>query len=765
MISPGPDSPSACEALLTGESDVVPASKPSSSERFFESRLASRHSGRRNGGRKNGRLGTPIALPPLTPLAFLQSLGRRWKLALTISIPLAILAMGIAWFVLPAHYTAYVLLRMAEREPRLVFQTAEGPSDFPTYRQTQMALLRSRFVLNAALRRPGIAELTLVRSQQYPVQWLQNHIQVGAGDSPEILEIALTGDRPEELAAIVNAVKDAYLDEVVLAERKQRVARLNDLERIFEQTEDKVRQKEDRVSNLAKELGSGDSKALTIKQQMALEYFAQLQREHSRVRFELMREQVNGPKDESLPVSSVLPESGKGLGSAATELQDVMEAADVSADARVTVAARRITQLKQLIARYERQVINKDHPALSRYRKELADLEDMVAGSGAAGLLSPKARQNRTQLLKRQEQLLGEEVDKYSQLVKNIGTSSFELESMQSEIDQIAKVSNRVGTEMEALRIELQSPPRVTLLQEAEVPQTRDMVRKSRLTGAAGFGVFGLVLLGVGLLEFCSHRISQPKEITETLGLELLGTLPAMPSASLAVLGASRESRTALWNNALIESVDSIRSILVHHFDDASAKVIMIGSATSGEGKTTFACQLAGSLARSGRKTVLVDCDLRRPRVHHLLNVDVSPGLSDYLNGREKLENVIRPSAETELSIIPSGRADDATLRKLAREGGRTFFNPLREEFDFVIVDSSPLLYVADSATCVEDVDGIILAIRQSVSRLPVVSAACTRLALLDAPVLGAVMVGLGSNLHGYGYAYDYHYSYGSRRP
>jgi len=699
-----------------------------------------------------------VPLPPLTPLGLLLALSRCWKMALTIGTPAAAVALVVAWLMIPCHYTSDALLRIAAREPRLVFQTAEGPSDFLTYRKTQIALIKSRFVLNAALRKPGIAELDTVREQQYPLQWLGKVIEVGSGESPEILRIALTGDRPEELAAIVNAVKDAYLDEVVLAERKERLSRLNDLERIFEQTENKVRQKEERVSGLAKELGSGDSKALTIKQQMALEYFADLQREHSRVRFELMRAQVNGSTKNSLP-----DEVDEASPLADSPDQIAGSGIPMPADPRVIVASRRITQLKELIARFERQVVDKDHPALMRYREELKNLEALVADGGLGGSLSPKGRQNRLELLKRQEKMLREEVEKYSQLVKNIGTSSYELESAQTEIGQIAKVSDRVGSEMEALRIELQSPPRVTLLQGAEIPQTRDVVRKNRLTSAAGFGIFGIVLLCTALLEFRAYRISQPKTVTHTLDLPLLGILPARPKRHSGLRLTSRVARNALWNNALIESVDSIRSILVHGLPEQSSHVLMVGSATAGEGKTTFACQLAGSLARSGRRTILVDGDLRRPRAHHLLGVELSPGLSDVLSGDQVLEGTIQETDEPNLMVLPAGRLEDSTLRTLAREGVSPIFDELRADYDFVIVDSSPLLYVADSATCVNDVDGIILTIRQDASRLPVVAAARDRLRMLDATILGAVMVGVSSNLQGYGYAYDYHYSYGVR--
>ena len=364
----------------------------------------------------------------------------------------------------------------------------------------------------------------------------------------------------------------------------------------------------------------------------------------------------------------------------------------------------------------------------------------------------------RLEMLEKQERALREELDKYSELVNNIGTSSFELELMKTEIDQIAKVSDRVGGEMEALRIELKSPTRVTLLQEADVPQTRDQSKKKKLTAAAGVGSLGMVFLIVAVMEFRARRITDPKDVAQTLGLELLGALPAMPRPLLQFWKTPKNARVGLWNNALVESVDTVRSILLHAPDAEQKKVLMVVSAAPGEGKTTFACQLAGSLARAGRKTVLIDFDLRKPRAHSLLNVPLELGVSELLSEKLDLANVIHHSDQEGLDVIPAGRVNEAALAALSRDGATGLFKELRKEYDFVIVDSSPVLYVADGGSVGANVDGAILAVRSHLSRLPAVAVACERVERFGIDLLGAVMVGVRSNLSGYGYSYDYHY-------
>ena len=682
---------------------------------------------------------------PISPQGLLLALKRRWRQATLVGLPAFVLGIVLAWLLVPAHFTAFTLLAISSKQQRLVFKTADEDADFFTYQKTQKAMIRSRFVLNAALRRPGIAELETVREKTYPVQWLEEGLQIDSHNSPEILKISLQGDRPKELAAIVNAVKDAYLEEVVLAERKKRIARLNDLERIFEQTEEKVRQKEQRVENLAKQLGTGDAKALSFKQQMALEHFSLLKREHARIRFELMQEQIRDTTGADLDSVVLAPRPTRG-GAASPQLTEL--------EARRMLAVRRITQLKDLIARYEKQVVDLQHPSLKQYREELALLRKAMGQrtdeeEGEDG--------SRLEILKRQEELMSEELDKYAEMVKNIGTSSFELELMKTEIAQIAGVSDRVGGEMEALRIELQSPTRVTLIQEADVPQTRDMSRKRNLAGVTGFGTMFVSLLIIGVIEFHARRMTEPQDVSETLGLNLLGTLPAMPKP-LLFWKQPKESRKAVWNNALIESIDSVRSILLHSSEGENRQVLMIASASPGEGKTTFACQLAGSMARSGRKTLLVDFDIRRPRVHSLLNVPLEMGLSELLSEGLLPEQVIHQTSESHLHVIPAGQMNETALQAIARDGAADLFAQLRAEYEFIIVDTSPVLYVADGGSIGRHVDGAIIAVRSHASRLPQVAVACERLEMNGIDVIGAVMVGVRQTLNGYGYSYDYHY-------
>jgi capsular exopolysaccharide synthesis family protein len=177
--------------------------------------------------------------------------------------------------------------------------------------------------------------------------------------------------------------------------------------------------------------------------------------------------------------------------------------------------------------------------------------------------------------------------------------------------------------------------------------------------------------------------------------------------------------------------------------------VVLVTSAVEGEGKTSLAGQLAVSLSRAWRKTLLVDGDLRKPAAHQLFELPGEPGLSEVLRGDLELSDAIRPTAVSRLSLIPAGQYDAHALQALAQEGVGKLFARLKDEFDFIVVDSCPVLPVTDTLMLGQHVDVVLLSVLGGVSRLPTVYAARQRLAALDIPVLGAVVAGGRSTLGG----------------
>ena len=173
---------------------------------------------------------------------------------------------------------------------------------------------------------------------------------------------------------------------------------------------------------------------------------------------------------------------------------------------------------------------------------------------------------------------------------------------------QLENVQKKIGDELATLQAELPVPSRVTVLEHAKAPLAKKRDRQMKVAAGAFVALFGLVFMAIAMWEFRARRVYHSDEVAQGLGLNLLGTLPPLPIQVRQIgVGAAPE------HGAMVEAVDGVRTRLLHAARDGSVRVLMIASAVGGEGKTSLASQLAASLARGGRKTLLVDCDLRNP--------------------------------------------------------------------------------------------------------------------------------------------------------
>ncbi|MCH7990757.1 MAG: hypothetical protein IID46_16585, partial [Planctomycetes bacterium] len=140
-------------------------------------------------------------------------------------------AAGGAWKLIPAPYTAFSEIRILSVDPKFFYPVDDGTPVFTTYKQTEMRLVRSPYVLLEAIRDPAIAKISTIRDQERPVNWLEKKLSVGS-PAVEFIRISLSGSNPVHLKEIVEAVTKSYLKEVVDKDNLRRRQRLNQLEKV-----------------------------------------------------------------------------------------------------------------------------------------------------------------------------------------------------------------------------------------------------------------------------------------------------------------------------------------------------------------------------------------------------------------------------------------------------------------------------------------------------------------------------------------------------
>jgi capsular exopolysaccharide synthesis family protein len=648
---------------------------------------------------------------------------------------------------LSAKYTAFALLKVAANTPHVVFTGTDNPggqSEFSLYQRTQAAALKNRYVLSGALKRDDVRQLRSVRDQPEPITWLEEELKVEVPDNSEIISLKMSGTEPGEVVTLVHAVTQVYLQEVVNAERKQRSDRLAELDDIYTKAKEKLRVKRDTMRKRADETGGSDQSALTHKQLTLLTTFGELKKQHAQIRFELMRAEgrlaaykARGEKlaDNPIPESAIkaavetdpeVNEHRKSLIHVDDVIDKYVQAGAPRHDSSlITLRSRRESVQKKLDARFKEL-----RPAiLERLRLQGKDLH-AVSLVQLQDEIAPLAAQEKTLL--KEVQALEAEADK-------IGTSSNEMEMLRAEIKQEEPVMERIAHEWHALQVELRSPPRVSLYQEAGL-QKKDNKRQLLGTVLAPIAVLLGVCFCVGWFEFRARRIHSADEVVTGLGMRIVGTVPVLPATPQGQLvGADGED----GSNTLLESIDAIRTVLLRDASVQATRVLMVTSASDGEGKTTLAAYLASSLARAGRRTLLLDCDLRRPACHQLFELPLQPGFSEVLLEEVDVDDAIRPTTVDDLWVIPAGQWDRAVVQALAREGVHKIFDQLREEFDFVVVDSHPVLAVTDALLIGQHTDAVVFSLLRDVSQLPQVYGAGQQLTALGIRVLGAVINGM----------------------
>ncbi|HKB39609.1 MAG TPA: AAA family ATPase [Gemmataceae bacterium] len=640
--------------------------------------------------------------------ALLAALGRRWLLALCVALLGASLTTAALLYFVPARYVSELRLQL-RRPPEYMPGSGDNVA-FDDYIRSQALLLRSSRVINATLDQPEVAALGIVARHGDDRTWITRDLVIKPTPGENVLLLKLSADDAKEASKLLAALVEEYL-KVIRAERSAQLALLT---RSLAADEAALRG-----------LPGGNSHELE-----------QVVGDLARVRINL---RLATAELDLLSAPGRNPDP-KALSDAVNEiLRDDPEAQRLHG---------KIFQKKQEYEEYiAKAKFGKDEPKARDLLGELKQLEDDLGRQRTARL--GQARESEEQRLRKRIKLLEAERDV---LLERLGQPEGGPDPEQRARVARRKVIEGVRdtTQRNITRIERdgQDVPWVVKLGPPTAPSSRDWTLPLKVVPAGTVAVVGLLLFGVALVDCRGRRALSSDEVTLGLGIPTVGALPLVPARArqAGVLGAA--PREPQWQGQLTEAVDAVRTLLLQTLGDGP-KVLLVTSAVGGEGKTSLARQLAASLARAWRKTLLIDADLRKPAAHQLFDLPPDPGFSEVLRGDLEPSATIKPTAVGRLWLMPAGQWDPHAQQALAQDGVGNLFEHLKDEYDAIIVDSCPVLPVADTLLLGQHVDTVLLSVLKGTSRLPTVYAARQRLAALNIPVLGAVFAGGSGALGG----------------
>jgi polysaccharide biosynthesis transport protein len=296
----------------------------------------------------------------------------------------------------------------------------------------------------------------------------------------------------------------------------------------------------------------------------------------------------------------------------------------------------------------------------------------------------------------------------------------------------------------------------IRVVDKAEVPLRP--VRPNKTLNLL-LAIFGGGLFACGLaffFEYIDNRVKSPDEIKNYLGLPFLGLIPKL---------ADKEAENPLLHTgvptAFAEAFRNLRTNILFSSTEEGGRAIVVTSTGPGEGKTMIACNLAVALAQAGQRVLLMDADMRKPRVHTMFKESQTPGLSNVLVGNAKASEAVRKTVVQNLWLLLAGVAPPNPAELLGSQRFRDFIATLQEHFDWVVVDTPPVMAVTDAALVSHVVNGVVFAIASEQTSKHTANAALEQLEAAKAKFLGGILNKVDVERHAYYYSHYYRRDYG----
>jgi len=675
---------------------------------------------------------------------------RRYLLATFVGLLMAATVGTVVWMLMPDNYEVNSMLQFTSQTGLQAWRggVATDNIDQTGFRATQQQLITSDIVLAAALLENDedsgstIGNLPIFQGVLDKKSQLKSMISVNMPPTSDLLLVKLTGNRPVEQVKLLKAVIRCYLRYQAEQEFKpvaQYVAKmkkeLDDANLNYRTVHQKYLADQD-IGN------SPESPAYQKKMQLLLSdmtraegKLAQADSNIQELRRQIMIAEYTMSEQSNKEFSDLLLEAYYKEYAAYNELNTRLTLAKQnyselssrltsSKNPQLISAARQVQEITQQLEELKKEL----RPAVMT-KHQLAG--DPSSRGMPLPLLKSSLKQTEEEAQRLQEVVTNyrEEYKAKSQAQTDLAERRRQLAELESKIVTISRTKEDYEMHLKNMK----DNPRVVEISSPEVPSSGSGLYRVLFTGFAAVLCFMIGAGSIILVESLKHRVNNIDEVTlPGPGMRLLGTIPN--------LGRIRGKNAEITSAVLAESIDTVRTMILQGKNRNLLHVILVTSAGESEGKTTVATHLAASLARAGRSTLLIDGDLRQPSIHHLFGIPQQSGFCEILRGEISIDDAVHPAQLEGLHLLQAGQCDHVALSMLVKEQGAELFNNLRAKFDYIVIDSGPVLGYADALQLGHYADAAVLSVLRDVSRLPMVYDAREQLEAVGVPILGAVV-------------------------
>lgn len=687
----------------------------------------------------------------------IKAVLRRWFLVLFCAVVFGGGGGAAIWFKMPDKFDTQGSVLISPVVAPIMYETPTtgGGGAYLMYKNTQAGVMTSDVILNRVADGVKDSRLAFFDSEGNLLQTLRamvvkKDVQVIPERETEFLVVRMTSEHPSDAEKLIDAFLRSYEAVVKTDEITALDDRLSRLETQRRTLEEQMRRQRVQIRERVDEYGTQE---LTGRQEIALQQVATLQREQVSIGVQrmLMEARVMTRED---------------------QLQDELTLADIADQVQARVESDPdILALRQDIQRYNQLIRDgqatmlETNPEMQRRKQILSELQaelerqraDATARHEQTALADARrVREAELDALKAElnqlityEEKIQEQLKLHDDSTVRIGRTQLDIDDLREQFENTRQIYNEISRRIEELNIERDRRPRISVASWARSVSAEG--KKKKLAMAAPFGGFAMGVALALLLAKLDRRVLAPDQVAKRIGVRIIGTTTGPDHVSRKMLGRQ-----------LMDDYQTIRANLGLLNGDGSAKLLVVTSPGMGDGKTTLAVNLATSFARSGRKTLLIDGDLRKPDIALMLDLPQSlRGIQDYLFGAD-IHKAICPVEGTSLWVLASDvRNSQDALELLSIPETPQRIRRLKDSFDYIIIDTPPVLAFSDAMVWAKMADGVILTSYIGHTSKEEMKEAIQRLNEIKANIIGTVVnnVKTAHSYRRYGYGYGYGYS------
>ncbi len=572
-----------------------------------------------------------------------------------------------------------------------IAQGAVYSEDSVNFYGTQIQLMQSAEVKHSAE--------SLVRSAHPELQSVPVEITVLQKPRTSIFDLAAVGSAPEYTQAYLNAVMQKYLD----FKRGMREDRGHEIttgitEQLI-QVEKDLRNGEDEMLEFQKQNNIG-----FIQEQgnSAAQYLVKLNQQYAQLKTEYDLLNLLD-LDQNLDRAQNKTEAASGQGSD----NQGMPFSDVGPEGDYLKAKQQIQLLKA-----ERETLAKDlrpnHPKILKLNDEITKQDKLIQLFRADTLEKLKTRR---ESIGKQMENLQANIKEWEAKALDLSQRLAQFNRIKGKVDRLKTLYDRLTNNLKEIDVSqvVGGEDQVSIMEMATPPvSVRPGVIKSLLIGFGIGALAGLAILV--LLDRIDDRMASFSEFQHHFSENILGQIPKEKTKDKVDLLQPDDAR-----HVFAESYRNIRSsIFFMPYDGPRPKSFLVTSAVPSEGKSTISANLAITMALSGARTLLIDCDLRRGGLREAFGISSKIGFSEVLKQEVNWREVVVPTAYETLFVLPRGKTLSQPSEQLLRDSTEALFKELYQHYDYVIIDSSPVLAADDTTSIAPKIDATIFVVRLS---------------------------------------------------